>query len=179
MFAETGNHDEDPLESCSGNLFRRGSDSAWGVRARMIRFGRRWLWVLVFLVLALVGFRQFISAQAESSTVVGVYTAEQAQLGKSIYEKECASCHGESLEGKGKNAPLSGDAFLGKWNDQSMADLFMKTNTTMPASSPGTLTPDETVRLLAYVLQMNKFPAGKSELPTDPDALGAIKIGKP
>lgn len=145
----------------------------------MERFGVVGLGVMGLLVFTLVDLQQLLSAQSESSPAVGMYTSEQAQLGKSIYEKECVSCHGESLEGKGKNAPLTGDTFLSKWNNQTMADLFMKTNTTMPASSPGTLTPDETVRVLAFVLQMNKFPAGKSELPTDPDALGAIVIGKP
>lgn len=145
----------------------------------MKRFGVVWLGVLGLVVFVPGGLQQLLSAQSDSSTGVGVYTAEQAQQGKSIYEKECASCHGESLEGKGKNVPLTGDAFLNKWTDQTMADLFMKTNTTMPASSPGTLSPDETVRVLAYVLQVNKFPSGKGELPTDPDALGAIKIGKP
>lgn len=160
-------------------LLRRNPNSVPGVQVPMKRFGVVWLGVMGLLALTLVGLQQLLSAQSESSPAVGVYTAEQAQLGKSIYEKECAICHGESLEGKGKNAPLSGNAFLRKWTDQTMADLFMKTNTTMPASSPGTLTPDETARVLAYVLHMNKFPAGKSELPTDPDALGAIVIGKP
>jgi mono/diheme cytochrome c family protein len=137
------------------------------------------LGALSLIVLALAAHQQLVSAQSDSSAGAGVYTAEQAQQGKAIYEKECASCHGESLEGKAKNVPLTGDAFLNKWADQTMADLFMKTNTTMPGSSPGTLTPDETVRVLSYVLQVNKFPAGKSALQADPDALGAIKIGKP
>lgn len=160
-------------------MLRRSLGSLQGVLHTMKRFGFVGLGVPSLLALALVGLQQFLPAQSEPAAGVGVYTAEQAELGKSIYEKECATCHGESLEGKGKNVPLTGDAFLNKWNDQTMADLFMKTNTTMPASSPGTLTPDETVRVIAYLLHMNKFPAGKSELPTDPDALGAMKIGKP
>ncbi len=60
-----------------------------------------------------------------------------------------------------------------------MADLFMKTNTTMPASAPGTMTPDETSQVLAYILSVNKFQAGQKPLPTDPDGLGAIQIAKP
>ena len=42
-----------------------------------------------------------------------------------------------------------------------------------------TLTPDETARALAYILQMNKFEPGKKELPTDPDGLAAIQIARP
>jgi mono/diheme cytochrome c family protein len=118
-------------------------------------------------------------AQAASSTRDGVYTAEQAQQGKALYQQQCAKCHGNALEGSGKNVPLTGDAFLDKWTDQTLADLFMKTNATMPASDPGTLTPDDTSRVLAYILSMNKFQPGKNPLPTDPDGLGAIHIAKP
>jgi len=55
----------------------------------------------------------------------------------------------------------------------------MKINATMPASSPGTMTPDETSQVLAYILSVNKFQSGKNPLPTDPDGLGAIRITRP
>lgn len=122
---------------------------------------------------------QMAFAQAPSSTRDGVYNAEQAKQGKVLYQKQCATCHGIALEGKGKNVPLIGKVFLDKWTDQTLADLFMKTNATMPASSPGTMTPDETSQVLAYILSMNKFQPGKNPLPTDPDGLGAIHITKP
>jgi mono/diheme cytochrome c family protein len=120
-----------------------------------------------------------VSAQAGLSTRDGAYTVEQAQQGKALYQKQCAMCHGDALEGVGKNAPLAGKAFLDKWTDQTLADLFMKINTTMPASSPGMMTPDETSQVLAYILSMNKFQSGKNPLPTDPDGLGAIRITNP
>jgi S-disulfanyl-L-cysteine oxidoreductase SoxD len=138
-----------------------------------------WMCVTVLAVLIPGVIQQIVFAQATASTRDGVYTAEQAQQGKVLYQKQCASCHGDTLEGKGKNAPLTGDVFLDKWTDQTMADLFMKTNSTMPASDPGTMTPDETSQVLAYILSMNKFQAGKAPLPTDPDGLGAIHIAKP
>lgn len=122
---------------------------------------------------------QEVLAQAVSSTRDGVYTADQAKLGKVLYQKQCATCHGAALQGKGKSIPLVGNVFLNKWVDQTMADLFMKTNTTMPASAPGTMTPDETSQVLAYILSVNKFQAGQKPLPTDPDGLGAIQIAKP
>jgi mono/diheme cytochrome c family protein len=120
-----------------------------------------------------------VLAQADSSTRDGVYTAEQAKQGKVLYEKQCANCHGTTLEGKGKNVPLVGNVFLDKWTDQTMADLFMKTNATMPASAPGTMSTDETAEVLAYILSVNKFQPGQKPLPTDPDELGAIHIAKP
>jgi hypothetical protein len=38
---------------------------------------------------------------------------------------------------------------------------------------------DDTSRLLAYILSVNKFKPGQTPLPTDPDGLGAIHIVKP
>jgi len=120
-----------------------------------------------------------VSAQAVSSTRDGVYTDEQAKQGKAVYDEQCAGCHGPALLGSGKNPPLVGDVFLQKWTDQTMADLFMKTNATMPASNPGTMSPDETAQVLAYILSFNKFKPGPKPLPTDPDGLGAIHIARP
>lgn len=138
-----------------------------------------WLGVTLLIVSIPGLIQQAVSAQAASSTRDGAYTVEQAQQGKVLYQKQCATCHGETLEGIGKNPPLAGDVFLDKWTDQTLADLFMKVNTTMPASAPGTMTPDETSQVLAYILSMNKFQPGKNPLPTDPDGLGAIHITKP
>lgn len=124
-----------------------------------------------------------LSAQTASpalhSTRDGVYTAEQAQLGKAIYQSRCAMCHGDALEGVGANSPLAGNAFFDKWADQTVADLFMKTITTMPATGPGSLTPEETARLLSYLLSVNKLKAGKQNLSTNPQILESIRLDKP
>lgn len=116
------------------------------------------------------------STSSASSTQNGVYTEEQAQQGKAIYTKQCAMCHGDALQGMGPNAPLAGDAFLKKWNGQTMADLFSKTITTMPAIQPGSLTPAQTAQVLSYILAQNKFQSGKTELPTDSQELITIHI---
>lgn len=109
----------------------------------------------------------------------GVYTAEQAQQGKAIYQDQCSMCHGDALEGSRRNSPLAGTEFLNKWTGQSVADLFMKTIVMMPAMDPGTITPKDTAAVIAYILSENKFPAGRAELPTDPRILEMIPIVKP
>ena len=46
----------------------------------------------------------------------------------------------------------------------------------MPADHPGTLSRADCVDILAYILKVNKLPAGKTELPSDADALKQIQF---
>ena len=126
--------------------------------------------------------QQMLFAQAASREISirnGVYTAEQAQQGKAIYQDQCGVCHGDALEGSRRNSPLAGTEFLNRWVGQSVADLFMKTIVMMPATDPGAMTPKDTAAVVAYILSENIFPAGKAELPTDPRFLEMIPIVKP
>jgi mono/diheme cytochrome c family protein len=119
------------------------------------------------------------AAPHQVSVRSGVYTTEEAQQGKAIYQNQCGMCHGDALEGQGQNSPLAGTVFLNNWTGQTVADLFMKTIVMMPAMDPGTLTPKDTAEVIAYILSANKFPAGKTELPSDPQSLEMIHIVKP
>ncbi|QNI30676.1 cytochrome c [Alloacidobacterium dinghuense] len=143
-----------------------------------MRFDAVWVSVLVMGV-----FLPVLSAQTAPHSVLttrdGVYTAEQAQQGKAIYQSQCGMCHGDALEGQGENSPLAGSEFLNRWTDQTVADLFMKTIVMMPAMDPGTVPPKEVAQVLAYILSASKFPTGSKELPSDPQSLEAIHIVKP
>jgi alcohol dehydrogenase (cytochrome c) len=46
----------------------------------------------------------------------------------------------------------------------------------MPSNAPGSLKPEEYADVLSFVLSSNKYPAGKTELPTDPSALKGVKM---
>ena len=118
------------------------------------------------------------AADTAKTTMDGVYTAEQAQRGKAQYSQSCATCHMDDLSGSGQALPLAGDAFMGTWEGQSVADLMGLIHDTMPQDKPGTLTPDQTLDTIAYLLQYNQFPAGKEELKNDPDELKTIIITK-
>ena len=106
----------------------------------------------------------------------GIYTKDQAGRGQTIYRKACASCHGDALEGKGQAPPLSGSDFKSNWNGQSVGALFDKMQDSMPADQPGSLKPQENADILSYLLQMNSFPAGSSELPAGSAALQNIRF---
>lgn len=106
----------------------------------------------------------------------GVYTQEQMNRGQPLYARECASCHGATLNGGEMAPPLSGGVFLSNWNGLTVGDLFERIRTTMPLSKPGKLSRDVNADILAYILGMNKFPAGDTELPNKTEMLKQIRI---
>jgi mono/diheme cytochrome c family protein len=119
------------------------------------------------------------SAQAGASVHEGVYTEEQAKRGEAVSAKLCASCHGPDLSGGEAGPALVGLEFIGNWTNLTVADFFDRVHSTMPADAPGTMTLQQTSDVSAYVLKLNKYPAGKTELPSDLAALKSIKIEGP
>ncbi len=113
---------------------------------------------------------------AQASVWDGIYSGEQARQGEALYRQECASCHGEKLEGRGQAPPLTGADFTMDWNGMTVGDLFEKMQTSMPADKPGQLSREQNASLLAYILSGNKFPAGTAELPTDAERLRQIRF---
>jgi S-disulfanyl-L-cysteine oxidoreductase SoxD len=116
------------------------------------------------------------AAEAQKTTMDGVYSNDQAARGKAQYSQACANCHMDDLSGSGQALPLAGDAFTETWEGQSVGDLFDLIHNTMPQDKPGTLSPDATIDVIAYLFQYNKFPAGADELKNDPAALKNIII---
>ena len=94
-----------------------------------------------------------------------------AKRGALLYAENCAACHGETLTGNDPIPGLAGADFQKKW--QNVGELFDKTSTSMPAIAPGSLTGQQVADVLAYVLSVNKYPAGSTELASKLDALAA------
>ena len=103
----------------------------------------------------------------------GVYTAAQADEGARVYAVQCAMCHGVRLEGTVETPGLVGK-FVANWADRPLGDLFDYLARAMPQSSPGTLTPQDNARLVAFILRANGAPAGDAPLPADGTALRRI-----
>jgi quinoprotein glucose dehydrogenase len=116
---------------------------------------------------------------AAKSANDGVYTADQAKRGEAIYKEQCATCHGDNLEGSGPMPPLAGKDFLANWQGKSVGDLFEKTHTTMPATAPGTLTPAQAAEITAHMLAVGQYPAGQTELDSKIEVLSQITIDPP
>ena len=90
--------------------------------------------------------------------------------GAKVYAAKCQSCHGVS--GQGGSADRLVDRESGKNWDFAINPKLVKTvgnywpyattlydytNRAMPFMQPGTLTPDETYSLVAYILNLNKI----------------------
>ncbi len=103
------------------------------------------------------------NAQQARSVADGVYSAAQAQRGAALYKAQCASCHGDALEGV-VGPMLAGDGFAAAWGGRSMADLVDKIQNTMPLGSPGTLSRPQSIDIAAHMLQVGKFKAGQADL---------------
>jgi mono/diheme cytochrome c family protein len=125
------------------------------------------------------GFDAILRAQA-ASVADGVYTEEQAKRGATVYSEQCASCHGEKMEGVADLFPaLAGDTFLKNWTGKSVGELYEKIATTMPALEPGSMKPDQVADVLAHMLNASKYPAGSTALAASADPLKTIQIVAP
>ena len=133
----------------------------------------------ILALLAALTLVTVLSLNAQSSTRDGVYSSAQAERGKTAYNKECAACHSETLDGGGQAPPLAGADFVGNWAGQPLAELFDKMQSSMPADKPGQLSRSTNADILAYLLSASKFPPGKAELPAAAESLKKIRLEKP
>ena len=120
----------------------------------------------------------FLAAGQEtaSSTLDGVFTSAQARRGRRVYNRNCASCHGQQLRG-GEMAPgVAGRDFIVFWTEIPVGSLFERVRMTMPEDGPGRLSDQEYSDVVAYMLDRNDYPAGETELPADKAALDRIMI---
>ena len=117
-----------------------------------------------------------LHAQSGADSSEGYYTAAQASSGMSVYAARCADCHGAGLD-DGTAPPLTGAQFARTWGaaDRSLDDLFYIVRTTMPEGEVGSLSQDEYLAVLAYLLERNGYPSGNRVLTADA-GLAAIPI---
>jgi cytochrome c len=118
--------------------------------------------------------------EGKPSVKNGVYTDEQAKRGQAEY-KRCVLCHSDMGQGDPSIGapPVAGEEFLKNWNNMTLKALFDKISMTMPQDNPGGLSQKAYVDVMSYILQLNKFPAGKEELLPDTAQLDRIVIEKP
>jgi mono/diheme cytochrome c family protein len=105
-----------------------------------------------------------------ASLPAATYDIAQAAAGQRVYQAVCARCHPPGSQ--------TGAAFRTAWNNRRVSDLQSILVNTMPQDRPGSLTDEQYLDVIAYMLKMNEIPAG-SALPADTTALHKLKIGVP
>ncbi len=95
------------------------------------------------------------------------YTAQQAARGKQVYESTCARCH--------PPGQLDGATFATAWKNRRIYDLYSLVSNTMPQDKPGTLSDEQYLDVIAYLLQRNSAAAGAA-LAADTAAMKHVRI---
>jgi alcohol dehydrogenase (cytochrome c) len=117
-----------------------------------------------------------VRAQRAPPKPAVTFTAAQAAQGKRIYAQECASCHGSHLSGSEFASPLNGNTFSQNWGGKPADALFTFVHDRMPPAKAGSLTPEATAQLVAYLAQVNGGQGGDSALSTDVKVLAALAM---
>lgn len=125
------------------------------------------------IALPLLAFLAGAATPAQRSTRDGVYTDAQADEGARLYAIRCASCHGRALEGT-YDIPGLGDRFIALWSNAPVANLHSYLGRAMPQFAPGSLKPEESSAIVAYLFRANALPAGPDRLAADPEQLKSI-----
>ncbi len=105
------------------------------------------------------------------SVIEGVFTPAQASRGERTFRDVCAACH--------DTGEFSGGRFRISWVGRPVGELFETISTLMPEADPGSLSPAEYAAIVAYLLQVNGYPAGEVDLPTSARSLGQLEIVSP
>jgi mono/diheme cytochrome c family protein len=129
-------------------------------------------------LLALLAAARVTGQGQESKIWTGVYSAEQAEQGKRLFESNCSTCHRSDLSGD-RGPALTGDRFFTSWQAGSVNRLFSKIKETMPPNR-GTvnLSEDNFLAIVAYILESNAFPPSKDDTLLTSEGLDDIIIAK-
>ncbi len=101
--------------------------------------------------------------------VVPIFSANQAKAGQKVYFAECVRCHTADH--------FVGPQFTTAWNTRRVYDLYDIVSTTMPQDSPGNLTADQYLNVVAFMLHANGAKSGTDKLTTDTDTMKHMRIG--
>lgn len=135
---------------------------------RSLTHGAVWAGLLALLGSTLVVGASPQNPPAERTTAAGVYSNAQAERGSSTFASRCTGCH--------TNRSFSGQPFMTTWKGATLFELLDFLTQSMPEDAPGSLTRDEYVQVIAYLLKQNQMPAGETDLPADPEALKKIRL---
>jgi cytochrome c-type protein NapC len=98
-----------------------------------------------------------------SSKVDGWYSVEQAAAGETLFEDSCAGCHGVKLEG-GAGPALNGVTWKQRFGGAKLLTVWGEIKGPMAEYAGKTFTTQQSLDILAYLLQQNGLAAGTRPL---------------
>jgi mono/diheme cytochrome c family protein len=102
------------------------------------------------------------TAVPPTATPSGPSRAEQITAGERTYSNQCASCHGNDLQGV--SAPALTASNLSRFS--TAAGLYDYISSRMPANAPGSLSESDYYAVEAYILEFRGLlPAGEAVTP--------------
>lgn len=107
---------------------------------------------------------------AAPSVLEGAYNEEQALRGQALYYQHCLDCHGETMAGVDKAPALAGPQFGSTW-DKAPLEALVARILSMPPEKPGSLSRQQSVDLLSYMLWYNGLPLGSAPLSAEAGVL--------
>ena len=113
----------------------------------------------------------------ESASKEGArYTLEQAASGARLYQHSCSSCHGSNLEG-GAGPALTGSSWRQLFGGAKLLTPWGEIKGPMAEYAGVTITTQQSLDILAFLLQKNGYPAGREPL-TDTRELSDVISSK-
>ncbi len=99
------------------------------------------------------------------------YQTAQAERGAALYRQQCAACHLPDLQGFFEAVALRDSAFVDNWRNRAPAEMLDLLQRTMPTQAPGSLSDEEYLDLIAFLLQANGVASGATALAANSDTV--------
>jgi len=101
--------------------------------------------------------------EQSSPKATGWFSVEQAAAGRKLFEQSCAGCHGAKLEGN--NGPaLSGVTWQQRFGGGKLLTVWGEIKGPMAEYAGVRFSAQQSLDILAYLLQQNGLPAGTQPL---------------
>lgn len=100
----------------------------------------------------------------------GLFTRRQASRGERRYQQTCLACH--------RTSEIT-QRWFGGIAYETAGDLLNVIVATMPEDNPGGLSPEDYADILAFMLSLNEYRAGETELPAEPSLLENVRFSSP
>jgi len=105
--------------------------------------------------------------------MVPLTAGQFAEQGKTVLAN-FGQCHGDSGQGQKAPAIIGPNSQLAKFKNAK--DLLDYISSTMPANAPGSLTQQQYLQVLCFILVQNKFVT--ADTPVDPSQLERLVLTK-